>query len=150
VQIALSNAEAAAKLSTQKNPSNSLNWLSLASVYEQILPLGVKGAYENAKGAVTQALVLNPKNPGLYLRLARLEAFNKNIPGAKDDIQKALQLKPNYPDAIVMLSQLYVAEGNYDQAISLIENLVSFYPNDKDLANYLNQLKAQTAKPATP
>lgn len=147
VQTALSNSEAAAKLSTEKNPTNFSNWLSLASVYEQILPLGVKGSYENAKGSVNQALLLNPQNPGLYLRLARLESLNKNSAGARTNVEKSLELKANYPDAIIMLSQLDAAAGDYTKAISMIENLASFYPNDKDLANYLMELKAQVASP---
>jgi len=111
IQLALNQAEATAKASIAKDSSNYQNWLSLASVYEGILPFGVQGAYENAKDAVGKAIVLNPKNPGLYLRLALVEIAGKNIDQAERDLNMALELRPNDKNLINYLEQIKALKG---------------------------------------
>ncbi len=106
IQSALNQAEASAQAATIQDPTNYQNYLSLAGVYEQVLPLGVAGAYDNAKAAIEKALVLNPKNPGLYVRLATLEIAGKNIDQAEQDINLALQLRPNDSDLLNYLAQI--------------------------------------------
>jgi hypothetical protein len=150
VQSALNSALGDAKAAIAKDPENSANWLSMAAVYEQILPYGVEGAYESAKAAIGKAIGLDPKNPGLYLELARADIAAKNTDAANADIGKALELKPDYADAIILLSRLDASSGNFAKAISEIESLAGLYPNDPDLANYLNQLKAGQAQAAAP
>jgi Tfp pilus assembly protein PilF len=105
-QLLLNQAENSSRLAIAKDPTNYLNWLSLASIYEQILPLGVKGAYENGKKAINNAIALNPKNPGLYARLAKIEMAVENFSLAEDAVKKALELRPSDQDLVNFLDQL--------------------------------------------
>lgn len=109
---------------------NYQNWLNIGGVYEAIVPLGVDGAYQNARGAYEQAVMLNPINPGLRLVLARLEVTNKNNDAARDFIAQALSLKPNYTDAAYLLSQIEIQENNTKGAIESLKSASLLSPND--------------------
>jgi tetratricopeptide (TPR) repeat protein len=114
--------------------SNYQNWIALGDVYFQAKTmLGITEAYAQAKQAYDQALVLNPKNPALYLASARLEAANNNLSGAKDDVLKALNLKPDYLDAISFISQLQTSQGDTAGALALLERAIALDPNDPQL-----------------
>ncbi|MBX4210816.1 tetratricopeptide repeat protein [Candidatus Parcubacteria bacterium] len=117
---------------TAKNidPGNYQNWLELGKVYESVVPLGVQGAYENAKLAYTQAATLNPTSPAVSLTLARLEINHNDLKKAREYITKSLQQKNNYTDAIFLLSQLEVTEGNVKAALNSIEAASLLAPND--------------------
>src|SRR3989304_468365 len=93
--VFLNRAEFSARLAVAKDSSNYLNWLSLTSIYEQLMPLRVTGAYDNAKQALFNAVALNPKNPGLYARLAKIEIAGQNFSSAEEYIKKAIELRPN-------------------------------------------------------
>jgi len=105
-QVLLNRAEFSARLAVAKDSSNYLNWLSLTSIYEQLMPLGVTGAYDNAKQSLFNAVALNPKNPGLYARLAKIEIAGQNFSSAEEYIKKAIELRPNDQDLINFLDQL--------------------------------------------
>jgi len=109
---------------------NYQNYVSLAQIYEAVIPLGVEGAYDKSKETYTQAQMYNPKSPALELALARLEITKKNNQGAREHIAKSLELKTNYTDAIFLLSQIDVSEGNVNQAIKNVEDATIIRPND--------------------
>ncbi len=112
------------------NPTNYQNWISAGRVFESVVDLQVKGAYESAVNAYNKALELNPLNPSIYLMLARLEAAAKKYDAAKDHIGAALQVKNNYTEAIYLLSQIQVAEGNIKDAIKSVEVATQISPNE--------------------
>jgi len=105
---------------TQKRPNNYLNWFQLGGVYEAVLPLQIEGAYESAKLAYENARARNPKNPSIYLAIARVELANENIQVAKNLLGESLRLKPDYTEAVFLLSQIEVAEGNIQGAIESV------------------------------
>lgn len=109
---------------------NYQNYLSLAQIYEAVIPLKVDGSYEKAKETYLLAQMYNPKNPAIELALARLEITQENNQGAREHIGKSLELKSNYTDAIFLLSQIDVSEGNIEQAIKNVENATVIRPND--------------------
>ncbi|MSR71269.1 MAG: tetratricopeptide repeat protein [Candidatus Taylorbacteria bacterium] len=134
---AITNAQQA----TAINSTNYQNWLSLGRVYEAVLPLGISGAYDNAKAMYIQALSLNSRSPALLLSLARLEAVNKKYPEAKKFISEALSLKNDYTEAIFLLSQIQVAEGNTKDAILSVESASFISPNDPGIFFQLGVLR---------
>ena len=140
-QSLLANAVTSAKEATIIDPTNYQNWLELGRVYEAVLPLGITGAYENARAAYDQALALNPRSPGIYLTLARLEIAQKKLPGAKQFIGKALELKNDYTEAIFLLSQIEAEEGNIKGAISSVEAAAFIAPNDSGILFQLGLLR---------
>jgi len=97
--------------------SDYVNYLSEARVSEAAVNLKMQNAYETAKAAHVNAIRLNPKNPSLYLNLARLEISQNKLDDAIKAIGAAIQVKPNYLDAIFILSQVYVAKGDLNNAI---------------------------------
>lgn len=120
---------------------NYQNWVSLARIYEELIPLQVAGAGENAQVAYKQAVTLNPKNPQLRLQLARIAAFSGDNETAKNYIAEALQLKNNYTDAIFFLSQIEIQEGDIDKAINSVEAAAFLAPNDPTVSFQLGLLK---------
>ena len=115
--------------------------MNLASVYESVVPLGVTGAYDEAKKAYGEAALLNPQSPLVYLTLARLEVSNKNNKGARENLNKALALKGNYTDALFFLSQLEAGEGNIAEAILKADQASLLSPNDVGLFFQLGLLR---------
>ncbi len=123
-------AQAASQSVLAYDPTNFSNWMLVGQMYQTILPLGVTGAYDNAKSAYTRAHELNPQNPSITLALARLESDNKNPAGARTLITEALSKKPNYTDAIFLLSQIEAESGNIREAIRQAEQASVIEPNN--------------------
>ncbi|MCX6713329.1 MAG: tetratricopeptide repeat protein, partial [Candidatus Vogelbacteria bacterium] len=109
--------------------------------YENIMSLGVKGAYEVAKKNYEDALALNPAGPDMNLNLARLEIVNKNLTGAEKYLDAALKQKKDYIDAIFLQSQLYVERGYLDSAITRLQYAAQLAPNDPGILFQLGYLK---------
>jgi len=140
-QSILGNAIDNARKARDYDVTNYANWMNLASVYESVVPLGVTGAYDEAKKAYGEAALLNPQSPLVYLTLARLEVSNKNNKGARENLNKALALKGNYTDALFFLSQLEAGEGNIAEAILKADQASLLSPNDVGLFFQLGLLR---------
>lgn len=112
------------------NPHNISNWLSLANMYEQLVPIGVEQSYENAKKAYEHMLTISPNNPLVFMRLANLEFKEKNISVAREYIQSALIEKQNYVDAYLLLSVIEQQSGDSLKAIQYLQTAVSIEPRD--------------------
>lgn len=140
-QSILGNAIDNARSARDYDATNYANWMNLASVYESVVPLGVTGAYDEAKKAYDQAALLNPQSPLVYLTLARLEVSNKDNKAARENLNKALALKGNYTDALFFLSQLEAGEGNIAEAIAKADQASLLSPNDVGLFFQLGLLK---------
>lgn len=120
-QTAFAGAVGYAQNAITLNPRNYQNWALVAQLFEALIPFKVQGSYDNAKQNYGEAIKRNPRNPGLYLALARTEATGGAEQGFKDAIQQALTLKPNYTEAALLVVQVEVARNNIDGAISAAE-----------------------------
>jgi tetratricopeptide (TPR) repeat protein len=126
-QAAIKNALTA----TELDGTNYLNWISLARVYESLMPFSAQEQfYKNAKMAYEKALSFNPKSPAIVLMQARLEVAAGNTDRAKEYIAQALNQKNNYTEAIFLLSQIQAKEGNLDDAIASAEAASLVSPNN--------------------
>jgi len=112
------------------DPTNYQNHLTLGRVFESVVPLEIKGAYDSAKQSYESALKFNPENPEIYLLLARLETANKDNKAAQEYIAKSLEKKSDYAEAIYFLSQIQVSEGNLPEAIKSVEAVATLSPSD--------------------
>lgn len=130
IRTALAAAIVNAQTAKNIDPTNYQNWLSLARVYEFVVPLSAPGAYDNAHSGYIEAQKLNPTNPSIPLSLARLELANNNPTKAKEYVTAALQLKSNYTEAIFMLSQIELALNDVKGAIASVEAATLLAPND--------------------
>ena len=132
-QTALSSGINSALTATTLDPSDYQNWLALGNLYAQAVPLGVSGAYDNAKTSYEKAKTLNPTNPQILYILAQLDIANKDIKAAKDDLKAAIALKQDYTAAIFLLSQLEVQDGNVKDALTSALAAAYFTPNNPDI-----------------
>lgn len=132
-QQALGLAVANAQAAVDANPVNYQNYSVLAGVYAAVAPLNVEGAVQGAQGAYENAIQYAPKNPALPLAIARLEASQGNLDGARQNINQALQIKSNYTEAIFTLAQIEVSAGNVDEAIASVEVATLIEPNNPTL-----------------
>jgi hypothetical protein len=71
IQAFLANSVNAGVQATRISPAKASNWSALAQFYNGIRPLGVAGADQAIIGAWLDAIKRDPKNPSLYIRLAR-------------------------------------------------------------------------------
>lgn len=130
LQSYITNALAASQNAVNYDAQNYQNYVEFARIYESVMPIQMKDAYENAQRSYAAAINVNQLNPSLYLSLAQLEVARKNYPEAKKYIGAALQVKNNFTDAIFLLSQIQVAEGSIKDAIISSQALVQLNPNN--------------------
>lgn len=141
IQNALQSAVMSARAAESVGPRNFLNTISVARVYEFMVSLGVENSYETALDAYARALTQSPRNPLIYLSLARLEIAHKDLAKARDYTTRALELKPNYIDAMFLLSQIDVTQGNLPSAIDATEKLALINPSDPGIFFRLGLLR---------
>ncbi|MEI7463020.1 MAG: tetratricopeptide repeat protein [Candidatus Taylorbacteria bacterium] len=113
VSAALIDARAA----VASDPSDYYNYVSEARVSELATSIKMENAYDNAVAAYGKAIALNPKNPSLYLNLAKLQVGQEKLDDSLKSIGEALKVKPNYLDAVFLLSQVYAAKGDLPNGI---------------------------------
>lgn len=139
----LSSAITAAISAKDRDESNYLNWVSLGRVYDAVsIPqLNIQGAYESAQLAYIEALKRNPKNPGIFMLLARLAVNRNDLAQAESYAQQAIQLKNNYLDAYFLLSQIEVANNNITGAIRSVTSASIIDPTNPAIFFQLGLLK---------
>lgn len=119
---------------TQADPTNYLNYLTLAHTYVTILPILPEAqraqAHDQAMASYQKAQTLNPQSPAIMLEEAQLEIKSNNIDAAKQYIAEALNKKGNYIDAIFLLVQIQDSQGKLDDAIQSAETAALIDPNN--------------------
>jgi len=137
----LGNSRNAAGAAINFDRSNYRNYVSMADLYAQLSALKFEGAYEEAITFYSKARETNPRNPLLFVSMARTGfAANKNDE-AKKYIEEALKIKPNFVDAIFLLSQIQASEGDTVNAIKNVGDLISVEPNNSNLYFQLGLLR---------
>lgn len=169
-QVAVSNAISAGQRATAINPSDALNWSTLAFVYQSIVPY-IQGSEQFAVEAYDKAIVGDPNNPSYefnkastYLALADRVQLLLSQPGAnqealisqrtealakaRESLEKSVQLKPDYAQANYLLAQVLIREGNVSRAISQVEAVRQLAPFDIGVAFQLGVLYYQSNRMA--
>lgn len=126
LQTSIANSERAIIL----NPTNYTNYMSLAQVYESLVPFNIEGAYERAKEEYNKARVLNPSNPSILFSIARLEMTKGNNAEARVYLDESLAKKPNFASSLLVLAQIDAQEGRLSDAVRRTEGAALMYPND--------------------
>lgn len=111
---------------TKVNPIESLNWLELAQVYDNLASYNVGGAAEEAVAAYKKAGELDPKNPQISVSLGRSYVMAKEYESAVVALTKSLELKPDYAPAHFTLVQVFDLQGKTEEAIARAEKLKAF------------------------
>lgn len=129
-QTAAANGVRAAQLAVENDPTDSLNWSTLGSVFSVLAAAGVEGAQERATDAFVKARLFDPINPSYALLVAQLASRTGDIETARSSAIEAIQLKQNYTDALFFLTQLDIAEGKVEDAIVTTRAIISLEPNN--------------------
>jgi tetratricopeptide (TPR) repeat protein len=132
-----------AQAAVARNKKNFLNWHTQGRMFEYIIPLQISEAYDLANHAYQTSLALNPKNPSLYLDLARLEIANNNKLAARKYIDESLKLKTNFVPAFLLIAQIEADQGNLAEAIKKVEEALALAPNDPGVHFQLGYLRYQ-------
>ncbi len=147
LQSNLSQAVNGAKLATENDSTNYVNFATLGAVYQLAGSLGVKDAYANAIESYKIASTLNPNNPGLKFALANISLNDSKNKEAEAYVKEALTLKSDYIDAWIVLSQIAKSAGNSSDALYYAQIALSLAPSDKDLSKYVDSLKNTSSTP---
>lgn len=137
-----------ARAAVAASPREYANWLTLARIYEGLIPAGVTGAYQSAQQTYVEAIRRNPRNPGIYLAAARMEGAAGSEQTLRDAVTQALTLKPNYTDAVLLLVQLEIAKNNLQGAIQASMAAVQTAPDNAGLWLQLGLLALNANAPA--
>ena len=141
-QTILSQAVENAVRSTQIDPTNYQNWVSLGRVYETIIMFGVQGSYEQAVNAYLTAINLNPQNPALVFTLGVLEYNTKNYNNAVIALERAVILQPYYSDAKYFLGLTYYNLDRTNDAIIQFKDLQILNPDSAEIKAILGNLES--------
>lgn len=137
----LTNAINASTAAINYDPNNYLNFASTANIYESLLEINVEGSYEQAIAFYEEALKLNPKNPGIYLDMARTAFKSGQNDVAREYISESLKIKPQFANAAFLLSQIQISEDNIPEAIRSVEASIALQPNNSNLYFQLGLLR---------
>lgn len=142
----LTNAINAGQRATDLDPKNYNNWLSRASVYASVVPLGIEGSYDTAEQALAEALKYNPQTPEINYRIAQMKLALNNQSDAREYAEAALAKKADYTPAILLLAQVSFNEGRMSEAIDSVASAVVLEPNNSQLIYQLGLLQLQAER----
>jgi tetratricopeptide (TPR) repeat protein len=127
LQNSIQFADKAIKL----NPIDSLNYISLARIYETVLGVlinlpkkteeqiaSASNAHKSALVIYQEAMKYDSKNPEIPLMIARLNFTADKSEEAQIYIKKSLELKQNYTAAYLLLAQILERDGKIKEAIA--------------------------------
>lgn len=110
--------------------TNPTYQMILAGVYNNLALAGVDGAKDLSSTALTEAMRLDPLNPGYHLVAAQMAAKVDDVTTAREEIKKALDLKRNYTEALFLSAQLDIKENKTDSAIATTRSIITLEPGN--------------------
>jgi len=144
--LGLVNDGVNASLFAQKfDPTNPYNYLAEAQVSTVAAGIGVPGAYATATSSFQKVANLDPLDPTVYLEAAKLEFFEKNDSGAKNDINIALELKPNYTDALFEAGIISYTDKDYVTALKAFSTVQQLDPSYSNIQTAVSLAKSAQA-----
>lgn len=131
-----------ARAATLLNPNNSLNWLALAQIYEQIVGVSDEALQWAIQGYLS-AIETDPTNPNLRIALGGLLLSQESYAQAQSVFRSAIDIKPdfansyfNFAVASEGLGQLDESKAGYQQVLALLD------PDNEDYAMVNERLAA--------
>ena len=136
----------AATKAVAANRKNADNFMVLGGVYQEVVLIGVDGAYDSASVAYEEARLLNPATPEVDFHIAEMKTVLNDTAGARASAEAALKKKADYTPAILLLAQLSLNEGKLAEAILAVEAVVFLNPNNELLFYQLGLLYLENAQ----
>ncbi|MBX9765433.1 tetratricopeptide repeat protein [Patescibacteria group bacterium] len=142
----LTNAINASQRATELDSKSYENWLTRASVYASVVPVGIEGSYDSAEETLNEARKYNPQTPEIDYRIAQMKLALRDSVGARKMAEESLKKKADYTPAILLLAQVSFNEGRLSDAIASVESAVVLEPNNSQLIYQLGLLQLQAAR----
>jgi tetratricopeptide (TPR) repeat protein len=159
------NALQSLQQAVELNSANSVNYVSLANLYEEFIVIQ-KNSADKAIENYEKAIELDPKNLDLYraianveITLADLESLENNqgqqtpvkisakaqefLVSAEDYIKKALDIDSEYLAGNLLLVTIYEKRGDFDGAIKKSKENIEMYPGYAELQMDLGRIYYQ-------
>jgi tetratricopeptide (TPR) repeat protein len=134
-----------AKTSTELDPNNPLNWLTLARVYANLVGVADQ-ADQWTVAAYSQAMALTPNDPSIRLELGSVFYNTGHFDQAIEALTQATTLKPNWANAFYNLAHAYRQKNRLPEAISAYqETLVLVADNSEETATVKKELEETQA-----
>lgn len=149
VQTAIEQGKAGVAL----NPLRAANWDVLAQIYRAIMPLA-KDADQFALQTASQAVALDPFNPGLRINLGGIYYAQGDYDNAIKIFETAVAAKNDQPNAYYNLAFAYAQKGDLgkaEQAMSqVLANIKDKSSKDYEVAKKaLEDIQAKKKEAAT-
>lgn len=150
IQVYINNAVNAAKIATEINPKDVVNWSARGAIYQSLV--GVVGGTKNwAVDAYNQASKLEPTNPFFPTQIGVTllkEASNNGgekelLVEAEGYFKKAIELKSDYASAYFQLAVIYQAQGKQAEMLQKLKTASSMAPFDVGLSFQLGLIYFQ-------
>ncbi len=108
-------------------------------------------ALNQAAGAFTAELQLNPEDSSCYFQLAQVAEVQGHSGEAIAQYEKALQLSPAFAHAMIGLAKIYLQQNETARALPLLEKAATLQPDNEAahyalLSAYRNSGKMEQAK----
>jgi hypothetical protein len=170
LQQSVPAAETSALKAIQINPKDSLNWLHLGSVYENVASL-VEGTNQLAIQNYQKAGELDPQNPQISLNIGRIylmatqeiqqnliilemaeekdekklgelrDLYEQNLELALQNFQKSKELKTNFGPAYYLAAQTYEVWGKNDLALENYQAILILEPGNEQIKAKIETLR---------
>jgi tetratricopeptide (TPR) repeat protein len=160
------NALQSLQQAVELNPSDSVNYVSLANLYEEFIIIQ-KDSANKAIENYEKAIELDPKNLELFraianikIALADLDTAERNqqqqqpsaeisaeaqelLVSAEDYIKRALEINSEYLAGNLLLVTIYEKRGDFDGAIKKSKENIEMYPGYAELQMDLGRIYYQ-------
>ena len=164
VQKQISNAEVSATLAVEINPGNHYNWMQLASVYENLTPLGIEATSELGILNYKEAQKRDPYNPLIALSIGRMYKLTAELAQSQilnfeeperqqvqalveanyhlalEEFNRSLELKFNFSPAYYLIAQVYEQQGNVEKALENYQTILKIEPNNEEILQKIKEL----------
>lgn len=156
IQNYVSSAVTLAQRATQISPDNSVNWVNLGNVYQNLLAV-VDSADRLSEEAYLKASELRPGDANYFNRIGMLylskyellrqlapsvrgtalqnliNQANDAIVKSEENFKKAIEIAPNFGVAIYNLGAVYDRQNKVNEAVGELEKIITANPNQPGL-----------------
>jgi tetratricopeptide (TPR) repeat protein len=102
----------------------------------------VEGKYAQAIQNYTDALSLNPDNPGIFINIARLQLYTSHFQEAVDNAGNALVANPGNAQAMALRGYALGRMGDYITAENVLQEAIDLDPNNPLAYAYMAEILA--------
>lgn len=143
----VSSASTAANQATTSFPYWVAAWENAGILYQELIS-AIDGAQDWAIKSFQKAIELEPSNPLLHLRLAKIYFAANELDLAKESLARAKILKPDLLEPYLFSALVKEKEGSFRPAIEQLIHLQERYPLNIDPIFQLGRLYYNQNKPS--